>query len=235
VKIALIGTGKMGSMFEQAAQQSGMEIVERFTDVRPLQANARTRTGLKDVSVLVDFSVPDAVMNHIRAACELGINLVEGTTGWNHRIGEAESCVLKAGIGMIYASNFSLGVNLFYQVINEAARLFSPFSQYDVFIEEAHHKQKKDAPSGTALVLKNILNLHYRGAPVPVTSLRAGSIPGRHSVGFDSQTDTVRLEHSARNREGLAEGAVLATTWIKNKKGFFDFRDVADQMMKRSR
>lgn len=233
MKIALIGTGKMGCMFEKAAGEKGMTVAERFMDVRPLVADENTKSVLKDVSVLVDFSVPDAVMGNIRAACELGKALVEGTTGWNRFLGEAEALVLKSKIGMVYASNFSIGVNLFYRMVEEAARLIGPFPQYDVFIEEAHHKHKKDAPSGTALVLKEIVGRHHPGAQVPVTSLRAGSIPGIHTVGFDSPSDTIRLEHSARNREGLAEGAVLAAEWICNKKGFFNFRDVADQMIQR--
>jgi 4-hydroxy-tetrahydrodipicolinate reductase len=234
VKIALIGTGKMGSLFEQAARSRGVEIAERFWDARPLKADAETKDRLRQVPVIVDFSVPEAVMENIRCACEIGINLVEGTTGWNHRLREAEACVLKAGIGMIYASNFSLGVNLFYQIVEHAARLASPFAQYGPYIEEAHHQNKKDAPSGTALVLKEIVEGQIRTGSVPVASLRAGHFPGRHSVGFDSPVDTIELVHTARNRDGLAEGALMAVSWINGKKGFYHFREVFNQTTQRS-
>lgn len=231
MKIALIGYGKMGQMFEAVALKRGLEVVERFMDVHPLKTDSETRKKLKSVSVLVDFSVPSAVMNNVQAACDLGIPLVEGTTGWHDRLGEVKEKVQKAGIGMVHASNFSLGVNVFFNIVDRAAQLFLPFGQYDPYIEESHHKHKLDAPSGTAVVLKQIVEAHYRGTAVSIASVRAGYMPGQHAVSFDSAADTVRLEHTARNREGLAEGAVLSARWIAGKKGFFNFRDIVEQMM----
>ncbi|MGH7456025.1 MAG: 4-hydroxy-tetrahydrodipicolinate reductase, partial [bacterium] len=126
----------------------------------------------------------------------------------------------------VYGSNFSLGVNLFYQIVERAAQLFSAFDSYDPFIAESHHKFKQDAPSGTALVLQKLLAKAYGERPIPVTSVRAGYIPGTHAVSFDSAVDTIRLEHTARNREGFAEGAFLAAKWIAGRKGFYEFREM---------
>jgi 4-hydroxy-tetrahydrodipicolinate reductase len=230
MKLALIGHGKMGQMIEKIAVHQGHEIVCKYYDVRPLRATDSAREELKDVAVLLDFSSGDAVLDNIRAAVAFSIPLVEGTTGWQPHINEAERIVCEGGIGMIYASNFSLGVNLFYKILEQAGRAMSPFGQYAPFIEEAHHQFKKDAPSGTAIEMEKILKKDYASIPIPIASLRAGFIPGRHVAGFDSTVDTIRLEHSARNREGLAEGALLAARWIVNRKGFHHFRDVLDQL-----
>jgi 4-hydroxy-tetrahydrodipicolinate reductase len=157
--------------------------------------------------------------------------MVEGTTGWQDRFGEVERMVRESGIGFVYASNFSIGVNLFYRVVEKAGEVFSPFRQYDPFIVESHHKFKKDAPSGTALELAKLLRTHYPSGSIPVSSVRAGYIPGEHSVGFDSTVDTIRITHTARGREGLAEGALLASAWILHRAGCFHFRDVLDKIL----
>jgi 4-hydroxy-tetrahydrodipicolinate reductase len=156
---------------------------------------------------------------------------VIGTTGWYSRLEEASKIGASSNIGVVYGSNFSLGVNLFYQIVERAAQLFSAFDSYDPFIEEAHHKFKKDAPSGTALVLQKTLAKIYGDRPVPVTSVRAGYIPGTHAVSFDSVVDTIRLEHTARSREGFAEGALLAAKWIAGRKGFYEFREVLEERL----
>jgi 4-hydroxy-tetrahydrodipicolinate reductase len=231
MKIALIGTGKMGGMIQTLAAAGGHEIIETFWDARPLKSGAAERTRLGDASVLIDFSTAEAVPGNVRAAAELRIPLVEGTTGWNDRLSEIESAVRESGIGFVYASNFSIGVNLFYRIVEKAGSVFAPFGQYDPFIEESHHKFKKDAPSGTALEIRKRLEGCYPSRPIPVSSVRAGFIPGEHMVGFDSAVDTVRLVHTARGREGLAEGALLAASWIAGKHGFYHFSDVLDQIL----
>jgi len=231
MKIGLIGYGKMGHMVERVSVRHGIEIVERFEDVHPLRPEASVRRALRDVSVLVDFSVPEAVLGNIQACADLSMNLVEGTTGWHDRINEVKKIVENAGIGMVYASNFSLGVNLFYKIIRRAGEIFKPFDSYDPFIEESHHKFKKDAPSGTGLVLKKLLEEHYGEQKVPVTSVRAGYIQGIHAVSFDSAVDTIRLEHTVRNREGFAEGAILAARWVAGRKGFYEFGDVLEDII----
>jgi len=233
LKIALIGYGKMGRMFEARASARGMEVAEIYTDIRPLRIDADNPKGLEGVSVLVDFSVPEAVLGNVRSACACGIPLVEGTTGWNKHLKEAETIVQKAGIGMVHASNFSVGATLFYKIVQRAAELVSPFTEYDAFIEELHHRQKRDSPSGTALTLKQILQPYFPNTEIPVASVRAGAIPGEHRVGFDSPADSIRLEHIARSREGLADGALMAAQWIVGKKGFYDFRDVVELLIER--
>ena len=231
MKIGVIGYGKMGRMIEDVAGRHHLEVTECFEDVRPLRVDDATRRALEGVSVLIDFSVPGAVLKNIQACADLSVNLVEGTTGWHHQLTEAQKIVEDSGIGMVYASNFSLGVNLFYQIVERAGELLRAFDSYDPFVDESHHKFKKDAPSGTALVLKQILEERYGGKEIPVTSVRAGYIPGMHSVSFDSTVDTIHLQHTARSREGFAEGAILAAEWIVGRKGLYAFGDVLTSIL----
>ena len=233
MKIALIGYGKMGKMIERLAPAKKMEVACTFEIDKPIRADQATRQKLRDVSVLIDFSFPEAVIDNVKTAAALGINLVEGTTGWHQQLEEVQKIIRDAKTGMVYASNFSLGVNLFYKIIERAGECMSAFDNYDTYIEESHHKFKRDAPSGTALMLKNILQAHYQQIDIPVTSVRAGYIPGTHSIGFDSTVDSISLTHTARSREGLAEGALLAADWLgANRKGFFEFGFVLNSMMK---
>ena len=230
VKIALIGYGKMGRMVEEAAGRKGVEVAARFDVDSPLASDDAGRRLLQGVDVLIDFSVPEAVLENIRAAAGLSCNMVVGTTGWHDRVSEAEKIVSEGSIGLVHASNFSLGVNLFYRVVDRASELFQAFDAYDPYLEESHHKFKKDAPSWTGLVLKKRVEEKYN-REIPVTSVRAGYIPGTHSVSFDSTVDTVRLEHTTRSREGFVQGALLAAEWIAGRKGFFPFDAVLESMI----
>ena len=232
MKIALIGYGQMGKRVEEAAVRQNIDVAAKYWDEQPLTVTESTRTVLNGVSALIDFTSPDAVIENVRKGGELSLNMVVGTTGWSDQIDKVKKIVEDHKIGFVYAANFSLGISLFYKIVEKASSLFSLFENYDPFIEETHHKIKKDAPSGTARNLKQIVQTHYKGKEVPVTSVRAGYIPGIHRVSFDSNVDTVKLEHSARNREGLAEGAILAAKWIKNRKGFYAFEDVLDDILK---
>ncbi len=232
IKIALLGYGQMGKIIESISDSHGCEVVERYWDVRPLRPDDATRKALKDVSVVIDFSVSEAVIENILSCAAMSINMVVGTTGWSDRLNEAKQIVKKSRIGLVHASNFSIGVNLYYQIVEYAGRLFKAFENYDPFIEESHHKRKKDAPSGTAKVLKSLIQPYYGEKEIPVTSVRAGYIPGIHTVNFDSAVDTIRIQHSARNREGLAEGALMAAKWIVGRKGFYEFRDVLESCLK---
>jgi 4-hydroxy-tetrahydrodipicolinate reductase len=157
--------------------------------------------------------------------------MVVGTTGWYDRLDEARALVEQSGIGFVYGSNFSIGVNLMFKIADYAAELFSHFPSHDPFIEEAHHKFKKDAPSGTALALKKAVEAKY-GRAVPTSSTRAGYIPGRHVVGFDSEADELEIIHSARSRAGFAAGALLAAKWITGRKGFFEFSEIIEQHLR---
>ena len=219
MNIALIGYGKMGQMVELAAGRHRMDVV---CIIDPMGAN---RGRLADADACIEFSQPDAVLDNIRLCAEAKKPLVVGTTGWYDSLAEARSIVEAAGIGLMYGSNFSIGVNLMFQLVQRAAELFKDFSDYDPFLEEAHHKFKKDAPSGTALSLRKILEEQYEGE-VPTTSTRAGYFPGTHAVGFDSEVDTLTITHTARSRAGFAEGAILAAKWIEKRNGFFQFSDL---------
>ena len=219
MNIALIGYGKMGQMVGLAAARHSLDVVCIMDPV------GASRGRLEDADVCIEFSQPDAVLDNIRLCAGAGKPLVVGTTGWYDRIGEARSVVEAAGTGVIYGSNFSIGVNLMFQLVRRAAELFKDFSDYDPFLEEAHHKFKKDAPSGTALSLRTILAEEY-GEGVPTTSTRAGYFPGTHTVGFDSEVDTLTVTHTARSRAGFAEGAILAAKWIEKRNGFFQFSDL---------
>ena len=230
MNIGLIGYGKMGKMIEKMAV-SEMQVKAVFDQQPSFSASAQVRQEVEGIDVLIDFSVPEVAVDHIFSACELGVNLVVGTTGWQHRLSEVEQRVEKSGIGLVYASNFSLGVNLFYRVLSKAAALFSHFEDYDVFLHEAHHKFKLDAPSGTALKMKSLLQEAYGSGDIDTACTRSGHIPGTHRIGFDSFADTVELVHTARNREGFARGALLAADWIAGKRGCFAFDTVLDELL----
>ena len=225
MKLALLGYGKMGRMVEQAAYREGTEVV---AIVDPISGS---RGSLADADVCIDFTEPRAVIENIKGAAAAGVAIVVGTTGWYDRLAEARGLVEESGIGFVYGSNFSVGVNLMFKITHYAAELFSRFPSHDPFIEEAHHKFKQDAPSGTAVFLKRIVESQYN-REVPTSSTRAGYIPGRHVVGFDSEADTLTLAHAARSRAGFVEGALLAARWISGRKGFYEFSEIIDEQLK---
>lgn len=225
MKLALLGYGKMGRMVEQAALREHCDVVCVIDPV------AGSRGDLRDADVCVDFTEPSVVIDNIKAAATARVPMVVGTTGWHDRIDEARRLVEETGIGFVYGSNFSIGVNLMFKITEHAAELFSRFPSHDPFIEEAHHKYKKDAPSGTALSLKRIAEAKY-GRNIPTSSTRAGYFPGKHIVGFDSEADTLEIVHTARSRGGFAEGALLAARWIAGRKGFFEFSQIIDEQLK---
>jgi 4-hydroxy-tetrahydrodipicolinate reductase len=159
------------------------------------------------------------------------VALVEGTTGWGENFDEIKAVVERYDGAFVYGANFSIGVNLFYRIVDHAAELFGRFSEYEVFIEEQHHSRKKDAPSGTALKLKSIVEKHS-DKEFSVAATRAGNIPGTHRVGFDGPADQILLQHMARSREGFAAGALMAAEWIVGKKGFYEFGEVIEEILK---
>jgi len=225
MKLALLGYGKMGRMVEEAAAREGIDVVCVIDPV------GGSRGELGDADVCVDFTEPRVVIENVKTAAAARLSMVVGTTGWYDRIDEAREIVEQSGIGFVYGSNFSIGVNLMFKITERAAELFSHFSSHDPFIEEAHHKFKKDAPSGTALSLKRIVEAKYE-RETPTCSTRAGYFPGRHVVGFDSEADTLEIVHTARSRAGFAEGALLAAKWIVGRKGFFEFSQIIDEQLK---
>lgn len=230
MKIALIGTGNMGRIVEALSVDRGHETVSTISSGVANLSGEELAPELKGADAAIDFSTADAVRRNVEACMIAGIPLVEGTTGWNDQRDEIELLVRKHDGALVFGANFSVGVNLFYRIADLAAELFAKFPEYEAFIEEQHHSRKKDAPSGTALKLKEILGKHV-DREFSVSSTRAGNIPGTHRVGFDGPADQVLLEHKARSREGFAAGALLAAEWIVGKKGFYEFGDVMDEII----
>jgi 4-hydroxy-tetrahydrodipicolinate reductase len=231
MKIALIGYGRMGRMIEGIAKEKGHQVVSSIDPVSPGAGFAEISSeALSGAQVAIEFSTPKAAVGNIEAALKLGIPLVVGTTGWLGRLDEVRAMVERNGGRMVYGSNYSIGVNLFYKIVEEAARLMNGFPMYDVGGFEAHHNQKADSPSGTAkslaaILLRNIerkktlvgdclAERKIEPSELHFASLRLGAVPGTHTVSFDSGADTIELTHTARNREGLAAGAVMAAEWL---------------------
>lgn len=231
MKIALIGYGTMGKLIERLAKEIGHDIAFVIDEADAGLSAKDLAAKLDGADVAIDFTTAEAVGRNVEACMIGGIPLVEGTTGWNARRGEFEKLVRDADGAFVFGANFSIGVNLFYRVADFAAELFSKFSDYEVFIEEQHHSRKKDAPSGTALKLKEVVSRHIE-KEFSISATRAGNIPGTHRVGFDGPADQILLEHTARSREGFASGALMAAEWIVGKKGFFEFTDVIDEVCK---
>lgn len=230
MKIALIGYGTMGRLIERLAVDAGNEIGVIIDDADAGLSSADLAAKLRGSDVAIDFTTAGAVRRNVEACVAAGVPLVEGTTGWQGERGEIER-VVRDGIGaFVFGANFSIGVNLFYRIVERAAELFAKFRQYETFIEEQHHSRKLDAPSGTALKLHEIVSRHIT-SEFTVSATRAGNIPGTHRVGFDGPADQILLEHTARSREGFALGSLMAAEWIVGKHGFFEFTDVMDEIV----
>jgi 4-hydroxy-tetrahydrodipicolinate reductase len=229
LNLALLGHGKMGSAVAGIAPERGFDLRLILTIESNPDGVAITEENFRGVDVAIDFTMPDVVVDNIRRVAALGVNLVVGTTGWNSRFAEVEKIVAASEIGLVYAANFSIGVQLFYRLAREAAKIFAPYPMYEPYIVETHHKFKKDAPSGTALELKRRVEPHLPSREIPTSSIRGGYIPGTHELGFDSEADTVLVRHNARSRQGFAEGALYAARWVAGKKGIFAFDQVLEE------
>jgi len=231
MKLAIIGYGAMGQLVAKLAAEQGHEISVTLNSRDAERGSEELASSLRGCDVAIDFSVAAVVIRNVKACASAELPLVEGTTGWQSRLDEVKNVVSQNDGALIYGANFSVGVQVFYRIAASAAELFQSLESYDAFIEEAHHKRKRDAPSGTALQLGEIVALHV-GREVPVSSTRAGYIPGTHRVGFDSAADQIILEHTARGREGFAAGALLAASWIMGRKGVYEFSEVFDEIIK---
>ena len=232
MRIALIGHGAMGRMVSEQARSAGHEVTLVLTSRDMKETVDVVAARLSDaVDVAIDFSVPDAVLNNVSACARAGVPLVEGTTGWNKHEREVRAFVEENDGALIYGANFSVGVNLFYRIVQRAGELFKGVEEYAPFIEEAHHIRKKDAPSGTAIRLREMLAASLE-REVPVASTRAGFIPGTHRIGFDSVADQITLTHTARSREGFAAGALMAARWIVGRRGVYEFSEAFDEILK---
>jgi 4-hydroxy-tetrahydrodipicolinate reductase len=230
MKIALIGYGAMGKLIGALAENKNHEIAVIIDEADANLSAPDLAEKLKGAEAAIDFSAAEAVKRNVEACVLAGVPLVEGTTGWNAQREEIENFVTANDGAFVFGANFSVGVNLFYRIAGFASEIFAKFDDYGVFIEERHHKRKKDSPSGTALKLKDIVAEHIT-KDFSVSATRAGNIPGTHIIGFDGTADTVELIHTARSREGFASGAILAAEWIAGRKGFYEFTDVMDEIL----
>ena len=218
MKLLIVGYGKMGKLVEQLAVDQGHAIAGRL-DVGMTEWPA-------GADVAVDFSTADALANNFPRYLELRLPVVIGTTGWHDRIAEYKVAADGAGLGVVAAANFSIGVNLFELIVAEAARVMQRQPEYGAWIHEAHHSAKRDAPSGTALLLRDTMAQAGFNRAIDMSSTRAGSIPGTHTIGFDAVSDTIELTHTARDRRGFAAGALAAAQFVIGKRGWFTMADV---------
>ena len=239
MRLALVGYGKMGRAVEGVAMERGHEVVARIDPT--LDTNKIGAETLGGADVAIEVTVPDAAVDIIAALAAAGVDVVVGTTGWHERLDEAAAAVNAAGTGMVHATNFSLGVNLFLRLARMAARMADALSEYDVHIRETHHRHKIDHPSGTAITLADILTEELAGkeswsaalpdgAPDPqvlyVASERVGETAGSHVVSLEGPDDRIELSHQARTRAGFARGAVAAAEWIGGRSGVFTLDDM---------
>ncbi|WP_312076547.1 4-hydroxy-tetrahydrodipicolinate reductase [Chryseobacterium sp.] len=230
MKIALVGYGKMGKIIEEIAQKRGHEIVARLKETP-------TPENLNNPDVVIEFSLPEAAFNNIKACLETKVPVICGTTGWLEKRAEIDQIALDNGTAFLYGSNFSLGVNLFFALNEKVAALMKNIDEYDVQLEEIHHIHKKDAPSGTAIsiaegIFKNNPKFdawkleETQGNQLGIFAIREDEVPGTHSVYYRSEVDEIEIKHTAFNRNGFALGAVVAAEFIKDKKGIFTMNDV---------
>jgi 4-hydroxy-tetrahydrodipicolinate reductase len=223
VKIAIHGYGKMGQTIEKVARESGHDIV-CILDGRSVHGQDEP---IGDAEVMIDFSHAGALDDTLARACENNLNLVIGTTGWNDRLSEVQERIDSAGIACVYASNFSPGANVVFALAQRAGELVARFPQYAAGMEERHHAQKLDAPSGTALRIAAAVKTGSDGRLDPqIVSSRAGAEFGLHTLFFDSPDDLIEISHRARGREGFARGAVMAAGLLRGRKGLFRFEEL---------
>lgn len=238
MNLVLLGYGRMGAEVERLASRKGHGVILKLDLESNREGAGLTSRAVSGADVVVDFTWPESVLANIHRVAGLGLPMVVGTTGWYDRLDEAREIVASAGTGLVYGANFSVGANILFKLAEHAAEIFDRFEDYDPYVFEHHHAGKVDAPSGTALRLADTVVRAIRrksrvqvGHPegsispeaVHVCSLRAGAQFGQHRVGFDSSSDNLELTLTARNREGLARGALWAAEWIRDRKGFFEF------------
>jgi len=247
MKILLVGYGYMGKEIEKIVLSRGHSIAGTVDPISEASHKEVTSSLLEKADVVIDFSAPSAVEKNCDVYVKGKTPIVMGTTGWENIREQVGKKVDEAGIGFIYGSNYSVGANLFINLVGKATSLINNFPEYDILLHEFHHKRKKDSPSGTALmtadeiikksnnkdkIVTERLDRQINADELHVSSTRGGDIPGTHIVMFDSSADTVELTHRARNRSGFALGAVIAAEWIINKKGFIKVEDFFRELLK---
>lgn len=238
--IALIGYGSMGREIERLAKDQNIEVARVFDQYNPLIEYAAY-----NFDVAIDFSAPEAVLDNVRILTKMKKNVVLGTTGWYDKIKEIKELTEKHEVGLVWGSNFSIGMQMFFRIVDQAAYMMSKIDGYDILLHELHHSRKKDSPSGTALtlakkiqrqlaskieVLEETSHKQIETHQLHVTSSRGGEFPGTHTVYLDSLADTIELTHRARNRSGFALGALTAAKYIHGKKGFYEFSEMLEKI-----
>jgi 4-hydroxy-tetrahydrodipicolinate reductase len=228
--LAIVGYGKMGRLIEELAPEYGFELRAKFDSKNNRGGDGLTQETLRGADVAVEFSTPQAAAQNIQRLAAAGVNAAVGTTGWLEHLPAARQAVTRSGTGLVWAPNFSVGVNLFLQAVAYTATLFAQQQQYDAWGWEIHHAAKKDAPSGTLRKLAEEMRAGGYTRAIDLSSNRAGAHPGTHEIGFDSLADTITLRHTARGREGFARGALQAARWVAGKKGLFEFREILGEL-----
>lgn len=242
MKLALIGYGRMGHLLESMAEQYGFAVCAH---IDPALGVELSEDALGGADVVIEFSTPATAAENLRQCLGWGIPVVCGTTGWFQQLPAITTVAEETQTGLIYGSNFSVGMNLFFDIVRQAAQLMHQFEDYDAYGLELHHNRKKDSPSGTARVLTDIMLQHSRKRVAqfdrlerrPETdefhfaSVRAGDIPGTHIIGFDSVADSIELKHTARNRAGFASGALLAAKWLIGRRGVYEFTTLFKELI----
>ncbi|MEA1971701.1 MAG: 4-hydroxy-tetrahydrodipicolinate reductase [Candidatus Cloacimonadota bacterium] len=246
MKIALIGYGQMGKIIHKLAEKRNHQIV---AIIDPTIEDTDKFDKIAKADICIDFSTPKAVLSNFKEIVKYKKDVIIGTTGWLHNLSEIKLLLKKTNCGIIYGSNFSVGMNIFFQINRYAAKLMNKLNSYDVYGYEMHHKRKKDSPSGTAIELTKVLlenidrketaqfdrmNREIKPEELHFASIRSGDINGTHFVGYDSTADSIELKHKAKNRNGFALGAILAAEWqIKNHKiGYSNFKDIFEEVVK---
>lgn len=232
LRIALVGQGRMGHLIEQLAPEHDATVVLRLDASNNRYGTGLTREAVSETDLAIDFSTGEAVVSgNLHRLCDLGIDTVIGTTGWDGRRAELLAHARKAGIGLVYGANFSVGVNAFYRIATAAARTLARCDGYDLAAFESHHRGKRDAPSGTALRLLDEVRAGGWSGEIDITSQRTGHVPGTHELQWDSPGDTLQLRHTARSRAGFAHGALAAAHWIHGRPGVYDFAECWEQVV----
>ncbi|MBP9792289.1 MAG: 4-hydroxy-tetrahydrodipicolinate reductase [Rickettsiales bacterium] len=235
MKIAIIGHGKMGKAVEQEAKERGIPVSRILNNINEIK-----NSNFSDDEIAVEFTAPDVCVENIKILTQKGVSVVCGTTAWYDKMPEISELVSKHNTGLLYAENFSIGVHAFYQIVAEAAKLFNDLSYYDVMVYESHHKNKKDAPSGTAKKVAEIIcnnvgrktqiavgsfNRILSPEELHISSSRCGHVIGEHKVMFDSEYDSIEVNHFSKGRRGYALGAIKCAEWLYKKKGVFSIND----------
>ncbi|HLZ13991.1 MAG TPA: dihydrodipicolinate reductase C-terminal domain-containing protein [Candidatus Acidoferrum sp.] len=228
--LAIVGYGKMGRMIERLAPEFGFAVKAKFSGQENVGARALTAQALAGVEVAMEFTKPDAAAANLQKLAALGVATVSGTTGWFGELDRVKTQIGANGGALVWSANFSVGLNVFREVVAEAARRFAREAGYGAWGWEIHHAAKKDAPSGTLLALAEEMKRTGYAREISLGANRAGAVPGTHEIGFDSAEDTITIRHTARSREGFARGALRAANWVIGKKGVHEFREILSEL-----